>query len=60
MRALDTGSRENVVKWCLVCRCMGQKSPVEVQHAQETAELTGGLGRVTVLKMGDFRCLEDE
>jgi hypothetical protein len=30
---------------------VGQKSPVEVQHAQETAELTGGLVRVAVMKM---------
>jgi hypothetical protein len=28
-----------------------QKSPVEVQHAQETAELTGDVGRVTVLEV---------
>jgi hypothetical protein len=31
---------------------MGQKSPIEVQCAQKTTELTGGLGRVAVLKMG--------
>jgi hypothetical protein len=31
---------------------VGQISPVEVQHAQETAELTGGLGRMAVLEMG--------
>jgi hypothetical protein len=30
---------------------MGQKSPVEVQHAQKSMELLGGLGRVTVLEM---------
>jgi hypothetical protein len=31
---------------------MGQKTPVEVQHAQETVELTGSFGRLSVLKMG--------
>jgi hypothetical protein len=35
-----------------VCCHIGQISPVEVQHAQETAELTGCLGRLAVLKMG--------
>jgi hypothetical protein len=29
-----------------------QKSPVEIQHAQEAAELTGGLRRGAVLNMG--------
>jgi hypothetical protein len=29
---------------------VGQESPVEVQHAQEAAELTGGLGRRAVLE----------
>jgi hypothetical protein len=52
VRALDSGSGENVVKWWLVCRRVGQKSPIEVKHAQETAELTGGLGRETVLEVG--------
>jgi hypothetical protein len=50
--ALDSGAPENVVKWYLGGRRVGQKSPVEVQHAQETAELTGGLGRMAVLEMG--------
>jgi hypothetical protein len=49
--ALDSGSGENVMKWYLVDRRMGQKSHIEVQHAQETAKLTGDLGRVAVLKM---------
>jgi hypothetical protein len=31
---------------------VGQKSPVEVQHTQKSTELTGGLWRVAVLKMG--------
>jgi hypothetical protein len=31
---------------------VGQKSRIEIQHAQETPELTGGFGRVAVLKMG--------
>jgi hypothetical protein len=47
--ALDSGSGEGVVKWCLVSCRMGQESPVVVQHAQEMAELTGGLGRMAVL-----------
>jgi hypothetical protein len=29
---------------------MEQKSPVVVHHAQETAKLTGGFGRLVVLK----------
>jgi hypothetical protein len=31
---------------------VGQESPVIVQHAQETAELTGGFGRLAFLKVG--------
>jgi hypothetical protein len=31
---------------------VGQKLPVQVQNAHETAELTGGLGSLAVLKMG--------
>jgi hypothetical protein len=31
---------------------VGQKSPVEVQHAQKSSELTGGLWRVAVLEVG--------
>jgi hypothetical protein len=42
--SVDSEAGENVGKWCLVCRRVGQKSPVLVQHAQETAGLTGGLG----------------
>jgi hypothetical protein len=42
-----------------MCRRVVQKSPTEVQHAQETAELTGGLGRVAVLKMVDLGCSGD-
>jgi hypothetical protein len=33
------------VMWCLGGRRVGQKSPVEVYHAQKTTELAGGLGR---------------
>jgi hypothetical protein len=57
--SLDSGAEENVVKWCLVCHCMGQKSPVVVQHAQETAELRGGLGSLAALLMADLGCSED-
>jgi hypothetical protein len=31
---------------------VGHISSVEVQHAQKTVELIGGLGRLAVLKMG--------
>jgi non-ribosomal peptide synthetase component E (peptide arylation enzyme) len=31
---------------------MGQKLPIEVQHAQKSTELTGSLRRVAVLEMG--------
>jgi hypothetical protein len=31
---------------------VGKKSPVEVQHAQKSTELTGGLWRMAVLKIG--------
>jgi hypothetical protein len=34
VRALDSGARENVMKWCLDGRRVG---PVEVQHAQKMA-----------------------
>jgi hypothetical protein len=47
--SVDSGAGENVVKWCLVRRRVVQKSPVDVQHAQETAELTGCLGSLAVL-----------
>jgi hypothetical protein len=33
-------------------RSARQKSPVEVQNAQKSTELTGGLWRVAVLEMG--------
>jgi hypothetical protein len=46
MRALDSGSGENVMEWCVGSSGVGKKSHVEVQHAQETVELTG-----TVLMM---------
>jgi hypothetical protein len=52
VRALDSGAGEEIVKRRLVCRRLGQKSPVEVQYAQETAGLTGGLGSLAVLKIG--------
>jgi hypothetical protein len=50
--ALNSRAGEDAVKWCLGGRRVGQKSPIEVQHAQESTELTGGLGRVAVLEMG--------
>jgi hypothetical protein len=45
MRALDSGAGKNVMERCLGGSGVGQKSPVEFQHAQEAAELTGGLWR---------------
>jgi hypothetical protein len=52
IRALDSGAGKNVVERCLGRSGVGQKSPVEIQHAQEAAELTGGLRRGAVLEMG--------
>lgn len=31
---LDSGAGENIVKWCLGSRHVGQKSSVEIPHAQ--------------------------
>jgi hypothetical protein len=49
--ALDLGRRE---RHAVVSggRRMGQKSSIEVQHAQKSKELTGGLAMVAVLEMG--------
>jgi hypothetical protein len=33
--ALDSGAREKVVQWCLGGRRVGQKSSIDVQHAQK-------------------------
>jgi hypothetical protein len=52
VETLDSGAGENVVQWCLGGRSLGQKSPVEIQHAQKSTKLTGGLWRVAVLEMG--------
>jgi hypothetical protein len=38
------------VQWCLGGRRVRQESPVEVQHAQKSTKLTGGLGRGAVLE----------
>lgn len=46
------------MRWCRI----GQKSPVEFQHAQLTAELAGGHGTLSrgfVTKEGDLGCSED-
>jgi hypothetical protein len=51
MRALDSGAGKNVMERCLGGSGVGQKSPVEIQHAQEAAELMDGLWRGTVLEM---------
>jgi hypothetical protein len=50
--AIDSGVKQNVVQWRLGGRRMRQKSPIEVQHAQKWAELTGGLRRIAALEMG--------
>jgi hypothetical protein len=42
---------ESVVEWCLGSSSVG-KNPVEIQHAQKSTELTGGLRRRAVQKMG--------
>jgi hypothetical protein len=49
---LDSWARENVLHWCLGDRRVGQKLPIEVQHAQKPTELRGGPGGVAVLEMG--------
>jgi hypothetical protein len=51
MRALDSGAGKNVMERCLGSSGVGQKSPVEIQQAQEAVELTGGLWRGAVLEM---------
>jgi hypothetical protein len=40
------------MKWCSGGHRVWQNSPVEVQHTQKLAKLTGGLGMLAVLKMG--------
>jgi hypothetical protein len=47
--ALDSGAGDNIVKWCVGGRRVGQESRVEIPHAQSTEELIGGLGSVGVL-----------
>jgi hypothetical protein len=49
--ALDSGAGRKVVQWCLGGRLLGQKSYINVQHAQKSAELTGGLGMLAVLEL---------
>jgi hypothetical protein len=49
---LDSGAVENVVHWRLGGLSVGQKSPVEIQDAQKSTELTGRLWRVAFLEMG--------
>jgi hypothetical protein len=49
---LILGAGENIMQWYLGGNLVGEKSPIEVQHAQKLMELTGGLGRVAVLEMG--------
>jgi hypothetical protein len=52
VETLDSGAGENVVQWSLGGHCVGQKSPIEVQHAQKSTELTDGLWKLAVLEMG--------
>jgi hypothetical protein len=54
MRTLYSGTGKNVMEWCLGVRGVEQKSSVKIQHAQEAAELSGGLGKGAILKMGHF------
>jgi hypothetical protein len=51
MRSLDSGAGKNVMERCLGGSGVGHKSPVEIQHAQEAAKLTGGLRRGAVLEL---------
>jgi hypothetical protein len=51
MRALDSGAAKNVMKRCMGGSGVRQKSPIEIQHAQEAAELTCGVRKGTVLEM---------
>jgi hypothetical protein len=48
---LDSGAGENVVQWRLCGRSVRQNSPVKVQHAQKSMELTGGLWKMAVLEV---------
>jgi hypothetical protein len=53
VEALNCGVGENIMQWCQGGRRhVGQKSLIEVQHAQKSTEITGGLGWVVVLEMG--------
>jgi hypothetical protein len=36
MRTLDFGAGENFMEWCLGSSSVGHKSPIKVEHAQET------------------------
>jgi hypothetical protein len=51
MGTLDPGSGESGIERCLDSSSVGQKSPVEIQHAQEAPELTGGLRRRTAMQI---------
>jgi hypothetical protein len=37
---------------CQGYKCVGQKSPVEIYHAQKSTELAGSLWRMAVLEIG--------
>jgi len=45
VRSLDFGTSEYVVKRCLGGGCMREKTPLEIEHSQETSELADVLGR---------------
>jgi hypothetical protein len=59
MRTLESGAGERVMEWCLGSS-VGQKSSIKIEHAEETTELTGGLRRGSVLKMGLSSRSKDE
>jgi len=48
---LDFRARKDVVKRGLNGACVWKETPIEIEHSQETSELTDGLGRGTDLKV---------
>jgi hypothetical protein len=53
MGTLNFGAGEDVMKRGLDRSCFWQESPVEIQHPQETSELTDCLRRRTGLEIND-------
>jgi hypothetical protein len=51
MAALESGAEKNAVQSCMGGRRVGLKSPVEIQHAQKSTEISCCLGRGAILEM---------